>query len=55
MNDICKKCFEQHEIIYGEKPITCAFRAFDNEDCPTVKDLKVLIKEHFDRKGGKLV
>ena len=50
INDICKMCFKKHELEYGHEPINCAFRAFDNEDCPTVTVLKNLIKEHFDEK-----
>lgn len=50
VGEICKMCFEKHELEYGQQPINCAWRAFDNEDCPTVKVLKDLIKEHFDGK-----
>lgn len=50
INEICKKCFEKHELEYGHQPDTCAFWAFDNEDCPTVKVLKDLIKEHFEER-----
>ena len=50
INDICKMCFKKHELEYGQEPINCAFRAFDNEDCPTVKVLNDLIKDHFDGK-----
>lgn len=50
INEICKKCFEKHELEYGHQPVNCAFRAFDNEDCPTVTVLKKLIQEHFDKK-----
>lgn len=48
IDDVCKKCFEKHELEYGHQPVNCAFREFDNEDCPTVKVLKDLIQEHFD-------
>nr|DAZ50651.1 MAG TPA: hypothetical protein [Caudoviricetes sp.] len=51
INEICKKCFEKHELEYGHQPDTCAFWAFDNEDCPTVKVLKDLIQEHFEEKA----
>ena len=27
VKDICEKCFEKYEEMYGEKPINCAFRA----------------------------
>lgn len=50
INEICKKCFEKHELEYGHQPDTCAVWAFDNEDCPTVKVLKDLIKEHFEER-----
>lgn len=50
INDICKMCFEKHELEYGHEPIDCAFKAFDNEDCPMITVLKNLIKEHFDEK-----
>lgn len=50
INEICKKCFEKHELEYGHQPVNCAFRAFDNEDCPMVTVLKKLIQEHFGRK-----
>lgn len=50
INEICKKCFEKHELEYGHQPVNCAFREFDNEDCPTVKVLKDLIQEHFEEK-----
>lgn len=48
INEICKKCFEKHELEYGHQPVNCAFRAFDNEDCPMVTVLRKLIQEHFD-------
>lgn len=51
INEICKKCFEKHELEYGHQPVNCAFREFDNEDCPTVKVLKDLIQEHFEEKS----
>lgn len=51
VGEICKMCFEKHELEYGYQPYTCVFWAFDNEDCPTVKVLKDLIQEHFDVKG----
>lgn len=50
INEICKKCFEKHELEYGYQPVNCAFRAFDNEDCPMVAVLRKLIQEHFDEK-----
>lgn len=50
INEICKKCFEKHELEYGHQPVNCAFRAFDNEDCQMVTVLKKLIQEHFDKK-----
>ena len=50
INEICKKCFEKHELEYGHQPVNCAFRAFDNEDCQMVTALKKLIQEHFDKK-----
>lgn len=50
INEICKKCFEKHELEYGHQPVNCAWRAFDNEDCPTVMVLKKLIQEHFEEK-----
>ena len=50
VKEICKKCFEKHELEYGHQPVNCAFRAFDNEDCPMVTVLKKLIQEHFDEK-----
>lgn len=50
INEICKKCFEKHELEYGHQPVNCAFRAFDNEDCPMVTVLRKLIQEHFDEK-----
>lgn len=50
VNDVCKMCFDKHELEYGQQPINCAFQAFDNEDCPMVEILKKLIKEHFDGK-----
>lgn len=34
--------------------VRCAFRAFDNEDCPMITVLKSLIKEHFDGKDDEL-
>ena len=45
---ICKMCFDKHELEYGHQPVNCAFRAFDNEDCPKITTLKKLIQEHFD-------
>lgn len=51
IDDVCKKCFEKHELEYGQQPVNCAFREFDNEDCPTVKVLKDLIHEHFEEKA----
>ena len=48
VGEICEMCFKKHEIEYGHQPINCAFREFDNEDCPTVKVLKDLIQEHFE-------
>lgn len=54
INEICKKCFKKHELEYGHQPINCAFREFDNEDCPTVKVLKDLIQEHFDGKDDEI-
>lgn len=51
IDDVCKKCFEKHELEYGQQPVNCAFREFDNEDCPTVKALKDLIQEHFEEKS----
>lgn len=51
IDEVCKKCFEKHELEYGQQPVNCAFREFDNEDCPTVKVLKDLIQEHFDGKS----
>lgn len=54
IDDVCKKCFEKHELEYGHQPDTCAFWAFDNEDCPTVKVLKDLIQEHFDGKDDEI-
>lgn len=50
VNEVCKMCFKKHELEYGEQPVNCAFRAFDNEDCPMVTVLKKLIQEHFDEK-----
>ena len=50
INEICKKCFEKHELEYGHQPVNCAFREFDNEDCPAVTVLKKLIQEHFEEK-----
>lgn len=50
INEICKKCYEKHELEYGCQPVNCAFRAFDNEDCPTVMVLKKLIQEHFEER-----
>lgn len=50
IDDVCKKCFEKHELEYGQQPVNCAFREFDNEDCPTVKALKDLIHEHFEER-----
>ena len=50
ISNICKMCFSKHELEYGQQPINCAWRVFDNEDCPTVKVLKDLIQEHFDGK-----
>lgn len=50
IDEICKKCFEKHELEYGQQPVNCAFREFDNEDCPTVKALKDLIQEHFEER-----
>ena len=50
INEICKKCFEKHELEYGHQPVNYAFRAFDNEDCPMVTVLRKLIQEHFDEK-----
>ena len=50
INEICKKCFEKHELEYGHQPVNCAFREFDNEDCPTVTVLKKLIQEHFEER-----
>lgn len=54
IDDVCKKCFEKHELEYGHQPVNCAFREFDNEDCPTVMALKKLIQEHFDRKDDEI-
>lgn len=51
ISNICKMCFSKHELEYGHQPINCAFREFDNEDCPTVKVLKDLIQEHFEEKA----
>ena len=48
VGEICEMCFKKHELEYGHQPINCAFREFDNEDCPTVKVLKDLIQEHFE-------
>lgn len=53
INEICKKCFEKHELEYGHQPVNCAFRAFDNEDCPMVTTLRKLIQEHFDEKKAR--
>lgn len=50
VGEICEMCFKKHELEYGNQPDTCAFWAFDNEDCPTVKVLKDLIQEHFEEK-----
>lgn len=50
ISEICEMCFKKHELEYGHQPINCAFREFDNEDCPTVKVLKDLIQEHFEEK-----
>lgn len=50
ISNICKMCFKKHELEYGQEPIDCAFKAFDNEDCPMITVLKNLIKEHFDEK-----
>lgn len=36
VGEICEMCFKKHELEYGHQPINCAFREFDNEDCPTV-------------------
>lgn len=44
VGEICEMCFEKHELEYGHQPVNCAFREFDNEDCPTVKVLKDLIQ-----------
>lgn len=55
INEICKKCFEKHELEYGHQPVNCAFRAFDNEDCPMVTVLRKLIQEHFDEKEARNV
>lgn len=52
--EICEMCFKKHELEYGHQPINCAFREFDNEDCPTVKVLKDLIQEHFDGKDDEI-
>lgn len=38
-NTFCKKCFEHHKQITGQKPINCAFKAFDNEYCDEVQEL----------------
>lgn len=51
ISEICEMCFKKHELEYGQQPVNCAFREFDNEDCPTVKVLKDLIQEHFDGKS----
>ena len=51
ISEICEMCFKKHELEYGHQPINCAFREFDNEDCPTVKVLKDLIQEHFEEKA----
>lgn len=51
VGEICEMCFKKHELEYGHQPINCAFREFDNEDCPTVKVLKDLIQEHFEEKS----
>lgn len=48
VNDVCEMCFKKHELEYGHQPVNCAFRAFDNEDCPMITTLKKLIQEHFD-------
>lgn len=50
VGEICKMCFEKHKLEYGQQPVNCAWRAFDNEDCPMITTLKKLIQEHF---GGK--
>lgn len=50
INEICKKCFKKHELEYGNQPVNCAFREFDNEDCPAVTVLKKLMQEHFEKK-----
>lgn len=50
VGEICEMCFEKHELEYGQQPVNCAWRAFDNEDCPMITTLKKLIQEHF---GGK--
>ena len=50
ISNICKMCFSKHELEYGQQPINCAFREFDNEDCPMITTLKKLIQEHFDGK-----
>ena len=55
INEICKKCFEKHELEYGYQPVNCVFRAFDNEDCPMVTVLRKLIQEHFDEKEANNV
>ena len=54
VGEICEMCFKKHELEYGHQPNTCAFWAFDNEDCPTVKVLKDLIQEHFDGKDDEI-
>ncbi len=54
VDKICEKCFKKHELEYGHQPINCAYREFDNEDCPTVKVLKDLIQEHFGVKENKM-
>lgn len=48
VGEICEMCFKKHELEYGHPPVNCAWRAFDNEDCPMITTLKALIKEHFD-------
>ena len=54
VGEICEMCFKKHELEYGHQPINCAFREFDNEDCPTVKVIKDLIQEHFDGKDDEI-
>lgn len=50
VDEICEMCFKKHELEYGQQAINCAWREFDNEDCPMITTLKKLIQEHFEEK-----